>query len=85
MHLVAVRLEDLHLAAGAAGADAPRGVARVGARLVPAPGVAVEDGAQRGQAAHDDAEAEFDAGGLLACGAGSVRDGVWWGGLAISR
>lgn len=70
MHLVVVGLENLHLAAGAAGAVV------VGARLVPAPGAAVEDGAQRGQAAHYDTEADFDAEGLLACCACSLRDGV---------
>ena len=62
MDVEVVGLEDLHLASGAIGAVAARGVVGVGARLVLAPGAAVEDGAQRGQAAHYDAEAEFDAG-----------------------
>ncbi len=84
MDLVAVGLEDLHLAAGAGGADAPRGVAGVGARRVPAPGAAVEDGAQRRQAAHDDAEAEFDAERAVSVRCG-LREGRVSGGLAISR
>ena len=73
VHLVVVGLEDLHLAAGA---DGPQGVVDVGARLVLAPGAAGEDGAQRGQAAHYDAEAEFDAGELLACGICFSREGA---------
>ena len=58
VYLVVSGFDDLRLVTGAA---------TVGSRFVLAPGAAIEDGAQGGQAAHYDAEAEFDAGGLLAC------------------
>ena len=81
MHLIVVGPEDLHLAVGA---DRPRGVAVLGARPILALGAAGEDGAQRGQAAHNDAEVEFDTRELLACGR-YVYASCGKGELAISR